>query len=581
MWYLGIDPTLGLGHTAVEGVDFESNNRVFTSTFPTNTIMHWRVPNFPPASAGVYGFLHVSYGNYDGDAQQVPVTPQQVYTLTNFTENLNFTTTATSSNLLNEFYLTSASGNSTAKLFEVGMFPNVPSTTATFVNGATQLGSFVDPGGRAWTVAQSTGAAAPYIVFMPTNLANVTGTVYWQDMLGYLIAQGVITGNEWINGVAVGTEPYTGSGTTTINTFSVNFTGAARVPWTVANLSAVAQSNTTVLLSFASPPGATSLQYQVNGGTWTSLPGNDIITGLTASTAYTFAVRGVNATGNAAASNTASATTQSSSHDLDFILQAYKWNSSQYSTLSSLFTAAGKGSFARSTSGYDLAATTLFSSNTPRITSVGLLIEPSATNYMLWSQVFDDTDWSKQSGATVTANATNAPDGTATADNLTTNNYFLALVRSTLGLTNTNTYTVSVFGKNISGTVPLLLDFQGPGGGPSVTLNSSTWTRGSFTGAAGGTNNMFIYNGGAGSTNAYWGAQVEAGATSTSYIPTTSTSATRGADALVLAVPSGKTGALVTFSDNSTQTVTGLTGGSTWAVPTNLNKPIIKYIDWQ
>jgi hypothetical protein len=119
MWYLTNDPTLGLGHTAVEGVDFESNLRVFTSTFPNNTIVRSRVPNFPPGSAGVYGFLHVSYGNYDGDAQQVPVTPHQVYTLTNFTNNIGLTTTGTSSNLLNEFYLTSASGDSAAKLFEL------------------------------------------------------------------------------------------------------------------------------------------------------------------------------------------------------------------------------------------------------------------------------------------------------------------------------------------------------------------------------------------------------------------------------------------------------------------------------
>jgi hypothetical protein len=36
--------------------------------------------------------------------------------------------------------------------------------------------------------------------------------------------------------------------------------------------------------------------------------------------------------------------------------------------------------------------------------------------------------------------------------------------------------------------------------------------------------------------------------------------------------------ALVTFDDDSTQLITGLTGGGTWPVPTNLSRAVIKAI---
>lgn len=66
----------------------------------------------------------------------------------------------------------------------------------------------------------------------------------------------------------------------------------------------------------------------------------------------------------------------------------------------------------------DLAGNVIpFASGVPRITNRGLLVEEGRTNLFPRSQEFNDAVWSK-TNATVTANATTAPDGAATADKI-------------------------------------------------------------------------------------------------------------------------------------------------------------------
>jgi Putative peptidoglycan binding domain len=613
MWYLFIDPTLGLGHTAVEGVDFQSSIRVFTSTFPNNTILYDRVPNFPPTMAGVYGFLHVAYGNYDGDAQQVPVTPLQVYTLTNFTNDINWTTTGTTSNLLNEFYLTSSSGNSAAKLFEIGEFPNVPSTTLNYVtNLTTSKGTFVDPGGRSWSVVYGSGAV-PYISFYPTNLQNVNGTVYWKDMLGYLISQGLITGNEWINGVSIGIEPYTGAATTTINTFNVNFTGAARVPWTITDLSAAAVSTTTAQLTFNTGAGATSYLYSVNGLGTTTLPTNKIIT---TNGGDVVLVQGVNSTGSSGWSN--AATVPSPRLNVNFVSGSYLSSGTSYGSFAGYLSGTGSAFSRNGAGGYDTAMTQLFSNNVARITSAGLLMEPTSTNYVIQNQFA--SGWGAAQ-ATLTANATTSPLGTNTAATLKEDSTASASHQATqfsmTSGTASGTIMLSLYAKRGVGTRNLqafMFDSSftsaaagidlgtGAAGGfgyvgytPFSSSVNGYWRFGFATGHPADTSFSLLaamedsggsatYNGDNTSVDDIFGYQFEQGQSSgyfsthpTSYIPTTSSSATRGGDQLRIALPSGVTSVTVTYDDGSTQVFSGLSGS--WLVPTTqLNRPQIKSI---
>jgi len=200
--------------------------------------------------------------------------------------------------------------------------------------------------------------------------------------------------------------------------------------------------------------------------------------------------------------------------------------------------------------------------NVPRLSYMygscpALLLEPQRTNLALYSEDFSNAYYGK-SGSTITSNTTTAPDGNVTADSIIENTAtgFHLISRGTFA---SGTNTLSVYAKantrnfiyvalyngssdfgayfNLSnGTVGnidtgITASIQTAANGfyrciitytsaVSVTLSigiaSANGTR-SYTGD--GTSGIYI-----------WGAQLEAGAYATTYIPTTTASATRIAD---------------------------------------------------
>lgn len=203
--------------------------------------------------------------------------------------------------------------------------------------------------------------------------------------------------------------------------------------------------------------------------------------------------------------------------------------------------------------------TARFDHNPVTLAAKGLLIEEARTNSFVRSQEIDNASWTKASVA-ATANSVAAPDGTTTAEKIYSTTAVAGEhpINQNFSMTNGAYYAESIFVKAAEVTTMGISGGQGYGNAnyniTGVAINGvpsgldpvarivdvgSNWRRASIShsiNVTGSRQNKFYLDFIGNATTPvndglyWWGVQLETGAFPTSYIPTTSASATRAAD---------------------------------------------------
>lgn len=237
------------------------------------------------------------------------------------------------------------------------------------------------------------------------------------------------------------------------------------------------------------------------------------------------------------------------------------------------FTRATNGGYTNSLGQYAVAGSGIWRREYSPLTlqPLGYLPEPARTNLLTYSEDLTNATWTK-SDTTISANAIAAPDGATTADKILEAATSAAHnVQNAAAVTNAVTYVGSVFVKAAERGFALLamvgtgvpttaiqinLTTGAVSTGTGTPLNAFSvqypggWWRVGFSLAATSTNSASLntycstdgvwanrsYAGNASNGIYMWGAQFEAGAYPTSYIPTTSASVTRNADVMTVAL---------------------------------------------
>jgi hypothetical protein len=191
------------------------------------------------------------------------------------------------------------------------------------------------------------------------------------------------------------------------------------------------------------------------------------------------------------------------------------------------------------------------------LASRGLLIEEQRTNLLTYSEDFSNAAWTKQQ-STISANSAVAPDGVTTADKVIPNSGFEGYVfRGTTIVSGAAAFSIYVkaaewnfvyvaFGASFSptnGTYIRLSDGAvTSGSGFTAQSVGNGWYRisGSSTYSTAADNSVYVIptnsgvaprTTGDGTSGIYlWGAQMEAGAFATSYVPTVASQVTRNGD---------------------------------------------------
>jgi hypothetical protein len=209
-----------------EGVDYAECLGIERSTYPDGQVIGWAWPNAAPKKNGVYNFLAVNFGNYDHTATQQRIAPRQVGEIVELKQfvDLSIDGDPQHFDVIDDFFLTSAPGDSDAKLFEVEVLLHSPSFAIRYAHSVAPIGAFA-AGGRDWyATVDWRPKSTPDILVLPRGEGDVLkGAVDLKAVLDYLIEANILTGKEYFNGMGLGVEVGQGAGALAVNKLATTY----------------------------------------------------------------------------------------------------------------------------------------------------------------------------------------------------------------------------------------------------------------------------------------------------------------------------------------------------------------------
>lgn len=199
----------------ISGIGFTESLAINPRTIPAGTVARWQFPGTPPKSGGVYGFIAQNYGDNNGGPHTTPSVQIKSLQALVSTHDINITGATDNYDIIYDAFLTKTPYTDNIDEFSVSVHTNA--TLTDFVASIPQIGSFIGSG-VTWVVVQS--APGGQIIFMPADKRDeLSVTLDLKAMLAYLVSKGVLTGDEYFNGIALGIEPHVNGGSVTYNSW--------------------------------------------------------------------------------------------------------------------------------------------------------------------------------------------------------------------------------------------------------------------------------------------------------------------------------------------------------------------------
>jgi hypothetical protein len=223
----------------VNGRDFTQTITMYPDSFPSGTVIKWSWPN-TPAPSNTYSAPGLVYGTITGfKAPLTNVTAKQINDITTLTlsHTLSMSGNPEQFNVIYDGFLSKIPlpGADAAmksfealdysnSLFEIEVHCHTPPYFSRWLENGHRKYSFTDTQGTRWSIFDNPDAKAHMIVFVRADYGDLLN--YTVDMKALLLAaksHGLLTGSEYWTGTALIVEPQMGSGSLTIDSFSVDF----------------------------------------------------------------------------------------------------------------------------------------------------------------------------------------------------------------------------------------------------------------------------------------------------------------------------------------------------------------------